>query len=694
MNLFSRQAIRIGRAAAIAGFSLVAMLVWLVPAHADSSLTFAASASSIVSGGQLDVHSVSACAAGSDNVRFLLLFSGAAFTPPTLPVNPDGSWSGTLTLSTAPHDPGDYQLEATCFGGGGLTTTYTTLPLTVSTVFAANATTIVSGGQLDVHSVSACAAGSDNVRFLLLFSGAAFTPPTLPVNPDGSWSGTLTLSTAPHDPGDYQLEATCFGSGGLTTTYTTLPLTVTSPDSTPPLVTISLSSPHRGVPDGQGGWFVSGPMAGTVSADDTATGGSNISSIDCGSLVLTMSGLGTPSASGTFSIAAEGVMHISCTATDSAANTSAPVTQDVMLDTQAPSVSLNPAVDSCSLPGSNGWCRGTQTAGFSASDAASGVASPCTGSSCNFTKSTTTEGPAVLVNSGTVCDVAGNCAAGIDAGPYKIDATAPTVSRNAEADSCSQPGRNGWCRGTQTAGFTANDGTSGVASPCTGSSCDFAKSSSTEGSAVTIAASQVCDVAGNCTGGITVGPFKLDHTAPSLAPTISPSPVLLHGTATASPNGTDGVSGVAAQSCGAVDTSSAIMHTLTCTATDNAGNTASVTVSYLVGYKILGLFSPVPNSKWKQGQTVPVKFALADANGVRIADSEAQGLLSPTCRVTFSATGAQSVSGCVKYDTANHQFIYNWKLGQKTGNVTISVTVSYPGTTGTTVLSEPIVVTT
>ena len=124
-----------------------------------------------------------------------------------------------------------------------------------------------------------------------------------------------------------------------------------------------------------------------------------------------------------------------------------------------------------------------------------------------------------------------------------------------------------------------------------------------------------------------------------------------------------------------------------------AGNTTTVSVPYVVQYRILGFFSPTTSSKWKRGQTVPIKIALGDANGVRIPDAEAQGLLSPACRVLFVATGAQAASACMKYDVANHQFTYSWKLGQATGAVTISVQVTYAGTTTKTALSAPITVT-
>jgi hypothetical protein len=190
--------------------------------------------------------------------------------------------------------------------------------------------------------------------------------------------------------------------------------------------------------------------------------------------------------------------------------------------------------------------------------------------------------------------------------------------------------------------------------------------------------------------------FKVDATPPTLSPTLSSAVVTIGQTGVAaSPNATDPTSGVASQSCGAIDTSTAGDHSVVCTATDNAGNPASATLHYVVEYRILGFFSPVPGSKWKAGQTVPVKIALANGNSTTIPNAEATQL-ARACRVTFSATGAQTkAAACMKYDTTSHRFIYNWKLSKTgTGAATIKVTVSYVGTSTKTTKSEVITITT
>jgi CotH protein/lamin tail-like protein len=247
-----------------------------------------------------------------------------------------------------------------------------------------------------------------------------------------------------------------------------------------------------------------------------------------------------------------------------------------------------------------------------------------------------------------------------------------------------EPNPAGWYQAAVTIDWQATDDSGSATDPS-----DMV--ASTEGSNVAYESEPSCDPYENCATGSLA--LSIDSVGPSLAPTISPATILLHATATTTPHATDATSGVSSQSCGSPDTSSAGAHTLTCTATDNAGNSTTVSVAYVVQYKILGFFSPAPNSKWKRGQTAPIKIALGDVNGNRISDSEAQGLLSPTSRVMFVATGAQSASACMKYDTANHQLIYNWKLGQPIGSVTISTQVGYAGTTTKTVLSEPVTIT-
>lgn len=121
------------------------------------------------------------------------------------------------------------------------------------------------------------------------------------------------------------------------------------------------------------------------------------------------------------------------------------------------------------------------------------------------------------------------------------------------------------------------------------------------------------------------GNLRIDLTPPTLAPTVSPNPVPLHGTATVSPNATDALSGIdpALTSCGPVDTSTPGSHTVSCTATDRAGNTRTASASYTVGYVFGGFKPPVdgtgPNSV-NSGRAVPLKFTVSDANGAPVTN--------------------------------------------------------------------------
>ena len=75
--------------------------------------------------------------------------------------------------------------------------------------------------------------------------------------------------------------------------------------------------------------------------------------------------------------------------------------------------------------------------------------------------------------------------------------------------------------------------------------------------------------------------IRRDATKPTLAPSV-PSPLLRGQSYSASPNANDATSGVASQSCGALDTSSLGTKSTTCSATDNAGNSITVPLNYTV----------------------------------------------------------------------------------------------------------------
>jgi hypothetical protein len=268
---------------------------------------------------------------------------------------------------------------------------------------------------------------------------------------------------------------------------------------------------------------------------------------------------------------------------------------------------------------------------------------------------------------------------GHDIGAFEAaqDSTAPSASPTQSPAA----NANGWNSSDVTVSWHWADeiGGSGIDN----ANCTTTSTSSGEGAAIGLSAT--CnDLAGN-TGSASYT-VKVDKTPPSMSPTLSPSPVVVGQTGvTASPNASDLMSGVASASCGVVDTSTPGPKTVTCTATDNAGNTSSVTFAYVVEYRILGFFDPVPGSKWKVLSTVPVKIALGNAAGVRISDATAQALAA-NCRVKFSASGAQTKSAeCMKYDPEKNQFVYSWKLGRNgTGPATIRVTIGYPGTASTT----------
>jgi hypothetical protein len=129
-------------------------------------------------------------------------------------------------------------------------------------------------------------------------------------------------------------------------------------------------------------------------------------------------------------------------------------------------------------------------------------------------------------------------------------------------------------------------------------------------------------------------------------------------------------------------------HTLTATATDKAGNTATKTLSYTVKpYSFSGFYQPVDmNGVYntvKGGSTVPLKFELfKGATELTSTSYIIQPLTAQrvTCQlgafvdeIELLATGGTNL----RYDSTGGQFIYNWQTPKAAGScykVTVSAT--------------------
>ena len=114
--------------------------------------------------------------------------------------------------------------------------------------------------------------------------------------------------------------------------------------------------------------------------------------------------------------------------------------------------------------------------------------------------------------------------------------------------------------------------------------------------------------------------------------------------------------------------------TYTCTATDNAGNTTSVSKSFSVVYSFSGFLQPINDtahqtgtlqSKFKLGQTIPVKFIISNAAGTSV-----QQATNPTFTKVYrgacdSITALETLQTLTpdpsnQYIYSGGQYHYNW----------------------------------
>jgi hypothetical protein len=269
--------------------------------------------------------------------------------------------------------------------------------------------------------------------------------------------------------------------------------------------------------------------------------------------------------------------------------------------------------------GDNGWYTQDVTVHFTCADGVSGIAI----GACPADQLLSDEGAGVSSTVQFVTDQAGNTSGPSNVVTVKVDKTPPTISAAATAP---PNGNNGWYTQNVTVHFNCSDGISGIAI----NGCPADQVLSSEGTAVASMAQTAKDVAGNFSASSNIVTVKIDKTPPTLDPVITPSPVILNGTATATAGAADSLSNVDSQSCATPDTSTVGSKSLLCSASDKAGNVVNQNVAYVVqyasgaacyggpGHQILQPINTDGSRVFKQKSTVPATFRVCDANGVSI----------------------------------------------------------------------------
>ncbi|MCO4256178.1 PxKF domain-containing protein [Pseudarthrobacter cellobiosi] len=528
----------------------------------------------------------------------------------SLTLAPLKAGSTTVTASVATNNsPGTFNLAPATF------TVNVTAPAPSNAAPVLSITGVENGGSYAKGSVPAAVC---NV------TDAEDGPSSLPV--------TLSAITGPDAAtGVGSQEASCdyTDGGGI---YVKSSVTYSIVDASAPEISYTLSP---ATPDGYDGWYRSEVyLDWTVTESDSPT---TLGLVGCADELISLDQL--PG-------------DYSCSATSSGGS-AGPVTVSIKKDGTAPTVSYTSATGT---EGNDGWYTSDVLALFTATDATSGPAS-ATG-----TVSSAGEGSAVAVLSPEFQDNAGNTTlAGNASHSFKIDKTAPEVSYTGVTGTA---GTNGWFRSDVVATFTGTDDTSGPLA------ATKTVTSEGEGESVVVQSPAFEDVAGNVTpAGADQSSFKIDKTAPSVAFSSTVNTGYYGATAPAPTCiASDALSGLAGCVVSGYGTSVG-PHTVTATATDNAGNRTTVTQDYTVlAWTLKGFYQPVDMNgvlnTVKGGSTIPAKFEvfagtreLTDPGLVSFAAAKIQCTLEFMDDIEVTATGNTSL----RYDATAGQFIYNWK---------------------------------
>ena len=254
----------------------------------------------------------------------------------------------------------------------------------------------------------------------------------------------------------------------------------------------------------------------------------------------------------------------------------------------------------------------------------------------------------------------------VNAAPPPSDTTPPSISY--VLNPASPDGANGWYVSDVTLTWTVSEPESPGSLVTTG--C-VDQNITSDQAATTYSCSATSN--GGSAGPVDVT-IKRDATKPSVALDGGPADggSYYFGSVPAAPtcSASDATSGLDG-SCSVSGYSALVgSHTVTASATDNAGNSASASASYSVlAWTLKGFYQPVDMNNVfntvKGGSTVPFKFEvfagsteLTDASLVSFSANKvacASGSVEDAIEVT--ATGGTSL----RYDAVAGQFVYNWK---------------------------------
>lgn len=219
--------------------------------------------------------------------------------------------------------------------------------------------------------------------------------------------------------------------------------------------------------------------------------------------------------------------------------------------------------------GNNGWYTGTVSLDWTVTEPESPLTLGITGC-VPATLSTDTDGSGV--NHACNASSAGGTSSPVIV-TLKRDATPPTIEVTRGAPHSAA----GWHNTDVPIRVDCAD-----ASPGSGVAvCPSVPTVTTEGLSF-VPPQETTDHAGNTTSSLATLFVRLDKTAPTLAPVVTPNLLGIGDTASVTPHAADAVSGLAQVQCDAVDTTTPGHKTVTCTATDLADNTATAQATYRV----------------------------------------------------------------------------------------------------------------